>query len=60
MSYEINVSHYGSHLFATSERSLSTLVDALTLKAEFDKRFPESEGYNLTLYRVEKTYIKVD
>lgn len=53
MWYEINVSRYGRHFFATHERSISTrhqLAEALHI---FEEKFPESEGYKITVTRYE-------
>jgi len=51
MSYEINVSLNGRHYFATHTRSLTYEPDALALFEHFKKLFPESEGYELTLWK---------
>lgn len=49
MHYEINVSHNGKHLFATAERSLTTLGEAKRVYDKIKKVFPESEGFKLTV-----------
>ena len=50
MSYEINVSLNGEHLFATHERSLHyTHQLELVYRIMLDK-FPESEGYKVTVF----------
>ena len=47
--YEINVSVDGNHLFATATRSLKTEEKAKKLAKLFKERFPESEGYEVSL-----------
>lgn len=49
MYYEINVSRNGRHFFATAERSLTTEDRARTVFAEMKKRFPESEGFQISV-----------
>ena len=50
MSYEINVSKNGRHVFATHERSLDGLEsEAVALFELFREKFPASEGYAITL-----------
>ena len=49
MYYEINVSLNGVHFFATAERSCTTYNQAIKVYKELEKRFPASEGYELTL-----------
>lgn len=53
MTYEINVSKNGAHYFATHERSLMTLKDAMQLATHFSTVFPEDEGYKVTLKKYE-------
>jgi len=51
--YEINVSLNGRHFFATNPRSF-LLGDELKVKiaaTEIQKRFPESEGFKVTITR---------
>lgn len=55
MYFEINVSLNGHHLFATSERSIQYTGKAESLYRLFLKKFPESEGYRVTVTRMEKT-----
>lgn len=49
MYYEINVALNGVHFFATAERSCPTYAQAIKVYKELEKRFPASEGYELTL-----------
>ena len=52
MHYEINVAKNGKHVFATHERSLSTLKQTAEVMARLDTAFPESEGYSITVSEV--------
>ena len=45
---EINVSRNGVHFFATAKRSARTLEQAVVLIMEIKKRFPESEGFDVS------------
>ena len=47
MYYEINVALNGHHLFATAERSITTLSELKKVYCLFKEKFPESEGYTL-------------
>lgn len=49
MYFEINVSKDGLHYFATHERSITTVTKAVQVASDFFKRFPESEGFSLSL-----------
>jgi hypothetical protein len=49
MAYEINVSLNGSHYFATHERSLRDSEKAVAMAQHFQKLFPASAGYEVTL-----------
>ena len=49
MYYEINVSKDGSHFFATSKRSLSTSQKTKELTKLFLEKFPEEEGYKISV-----------
>lgn len=49
MYYDINISKNGSHIFATSERSSTSKRNAELLFNEFKKRFPESEGFKISV-----------
>lgn len=55
MYYEINVSHKGSHLFATHERSLINDSQAKTVYRLLKDRFPKSEGYSVDITYYELT-----
>lgn len=54
MYYEINVSLNGKHLFATSERSISDKHALQKVYSLFKEKFPESEGYKLSVTMWEK------
>lgn len=60
MSYEINVALNGRHYFATDKRSLLTLDEGRELLAVFKDKFPPSEGFSITLKRVETRYQLID
>lgn len=47
MYYEINVTLNGKHLFATTERSITTQAKLDEMYKLFSEKFPESEGYKL-------------
>lgn len=47
--YEINVSLKGRHLFATAQRSLKTQAEADSLLGVFKVKFPEREGYKISM-----------
>lgn len=49
MYYEINVSLNGKHFFATSERSITNPWDLREKLKVFIQKFPESEGYKLSV-----------
>lgn len=49
MYYEINVAKNGRHYFATAERSLTDEQTAHKVFEEFEKKFPETEGYSLRM-----------
>ena len=49
MYYEINVSKNGRHFFVTAERSITTLTQAEGLYMVFKEKFPESEGYKISV-----------
>lgn len=53
MYYEINVALNGRHFFATAPRSLTDEKAARTMFELFRAKFPEAEGYSLTLSRLE-------
>ena len=45
MHYEVNVSHNGSHYFATDARSLRNERDAKTVFDALVARFTEAQGF---------------
>lgn len=47
--FEINVSLRGQHVFATAARSLTERTKAWALLADFQIRFPEDQGYKVTM-----------
>ena len=49
MYYEINVSLGGRHFFATAERSVTTESKARAVFDELKARFPEAQGYKVTV-----------
>lgn len=49
MYYEINVALNGKHLFATAERSITTSWDAEKVYKLFKEKFPENEGYEISI-----------
>lgn len=53
MHYEINVSLNGRHFFATHDRSLNDWNKAKMAWDVFVEKFPESEGYKLTMTQKE-------
>lgn len=54
MYYEINVSLNGKHLFATAERSIVSRAQMEETYKLFEEKFPESEGYKLSVTRWER------
>lgn len=55
MYYEINVSLNGNHLFATADRSITTMNKVKRVYELFKEKFPESEGYKIDVTYWEKT-----
>lgn len=53
MGYEINVALNGRHLFATHERSLKYDEDLKRCLEIFLEKFPESEGYKISVEYIE-------
>lgn len=53
MYYEINVSLNGLHFFATAPRSCVTEHQCKNVLKELLRRFPESEGWKVTVTRYE-------
>jgi hypothetical protein len=47
--YEINVALRGRHFFATAERSITTRAAAAEVYWLFVRKFPDSEGYTITV-----------
>lgn len=47
--YEINVFSRGQHFFATASRSLANEAEAFNAFQIFKKKFPESEGFRVTV-----------
>ena len=47
--YELNVAKDGKHLFATAERSAVNFSKAEELVRLFRKKFPNSEGYEISV-----------
>lgn len=62
MYYEINVSLYGSHYFATAERSLTFRSKALMMAEKFRIIYPSSEGWKVSLVKVNnhRTTVEVE
>lgn len=54
MYYEINVSLNGNHFFATAERSITNKHTLEAVYKVFKEKFPESEGYKISVQRWEK------
>lgn len=55
MYYEINVAKDGYHFFATAERSITNWKQAKEMYNLFKEKFPESEGYHISMTKWEKT-----
>lgn len=49
MHFEINVAKDGRHYFATAERSITDSDKAAVVVADIIKRFPESEGFTVSV-----------
>ena len=60
MYYEINVTLNGKHLFATAERSATCQSSLKLLYDIFKEKFPESEGYEISVTRWERVGYHVD
>lgn len=52
MHYEINVAKNGKHVFATHERSLSTLRQTAEVMSRLELAFPEAEGYSISVSEI--------
>ncbi len=48
MYYEINISKNGSHYFATSERSITSMRELKEILPVLLEKFPEDEGYEVS------------
>lgn len=55
MTYEINVSLDGTHLFATHKRSVDSLRQLKRVYPVIMDKFPECEGYEVTVSICQKT-----
>ena len=55
MGYEINVSLNGKHFFATHERSITNIWKLQEVLPIFMEKFPEAEGYKITVTEWQKT-----
>lgn len=60
MNYEINVSLNGRHFFATHERSITNSSELKKVFKVFVEKFPESDGYKISVTRKECTYFSID
>ena len=60
MYYEINISKNGAHYFATAERSIRTNIKARTVYYELLKRFPATEGYEISVIKWRSSGVPVD
>ena len=60
MGYEINVALNGIHLFATHERSLQSESEMKECLEIFIEKFPESEGYKISVEYWQKTGKNID
>lgn len=49
MHYEINIALNGMHFFGTHERSIRDDYALKRVYGEMKKRFPESEGFSVTV-----------
>lgn len=60
MYYDINVSLNGQHLFATAERSVTDSHKLQKVYKLFMEKFPEEEGYKITVTKWEKVGKYID
>ena len=60
MYYQFNVSRNGVHLFTTGENTATTQDRAEKLAIMFRAKFPESEGYKVTVRYVRTTLEHTD
>lgn len=49
MSFEINVSLNGKHLFATHKRSMQSIFEVSRVYKIIREKFPADEGFNISL-----------
>jgi hypothetical protein len=54
MYYEINLALNGRHLFATAKRSLTSPAELKKVCKIFVEKFPQSEGYNISITEYEE------
>ena len=59
MSYEINVSKNGRHVFCTGEGSIRTLGEASDIIKRLEVAFPKDEGFFVTIAKRVITYTPV-
>jgi len=60
--YEINVSKNGEHYFATAKRSSQTIAHSGKPReglADFKRRFPESEGFKVTMVSISELHEEI-
>jgi hypothetical protein len=60
MHYMINVANAAGHLFATAPHSCQSPREMRRVWGEITKRFPESEGFKVTVTRWENTGRQID
>ena len=60
MYYEINVSKDGKHLFATDKRSIEFYWELERVYQIFEQKFPEYEGYKITVIKWTETGREID
>lgn len=53
--YRINVARNGQHFFATADYSLTSLSKARRVMRAFCRAFPNSEGYEIRVMRINST-----
>ena len=58
--YRFNVAYNGKHLFATDPKTIWIKKEAKELYEIFKKKFPESEGYEVSVTRWESIGHHVD
>ena len=60
MYYKINVSLNGKHLFATAKESITTPWRLKEVYNIFMEKFPESEGYKISITKWEEIGKEID